>query len=124
MLNQQDEINGWQDDERDWHHMCDNYAELVVPSEEEMTKMALKQSQWYRTDGGVAYCKTTNIFFWRGNYYRVTPESIKKKKRLLLQQQRQRLSDKLAENLQFQQRIEEKLKAIDAELELYKDKYI
>jgi hypothetical protein len=106
----------WQDDERQWHDTCDNYGEVVHPSEAEIAKMHLKQSPWYRTDGGIAYCKITNTFLKKQIYYRVTEDSMKRKQKQLKVRERARWQDKWEENMYFKHIIEEKLKEIDEEL--------
>jgi len=107
----------WQDDDRQWHDTCDNYGEVVHPSQEEIAKMHLKQSPWYRTDGGIAYCKITNTFLKKQIYYRVTEDSIKRKQLQLKLRDRAKWQDKWEENRYFQFIIEQKLKEIDEELQ-------
>jgi len=106
----------WQDNEREWQETCDNYGEIIAPLEEEIAKMQFVTSQWYRTDGGIAYCKITNTFLKNKIYYRVTEDSIKRKQKQIKTRERARWQDKWEENMYFKHIIEEKLKEIDEEL--------
>lgn len=98
--------NTWQENEREWFDVCDAYGEEIHPGKEDITHMHFVTSQWYRTDGGIAYCKKTNTFR-RGEgggnpkYYRVTEESIVRKKHLLQDRKKKRYRDML-EDLEFQ----------------------
>jgi len=105
----------WQNNEREWFEMCDAYGEEIHPGKQDIADMHFVTSQWYRTDGGIAYCKKTNTFR-RGSsppkYYRVTEESIARKKRILRDRKRKGYQDML-EDLELQkQRIEQILRRL------------
>jgi len=98
----------WQNNEREWFDMCDAYGEEIYPGKEEIAEMHFVASPWYRTDGGIAYCKKTNTFCRRGidnppKYYRVTEESIARKKRILHNRKKKYYQDML-EDLECQKR--------------------
>lgn len=107
----------WQDDYRQWFDVCDSYGEIIQPTEEEIKSMCPVQSKWYRTDGGIGYCKATNIFVRRYDYtikyYRVTEESKARKIQERKRQTKRYLEEKLAEVIKTKEKIEQKLKELE-----------
>jgi len=91
----------WQKDERVWHEWCDNFSEPITPTEDELRRLKPKSSQWYRTDGSIAYCIDTNIFVRRGlegitKYFRVTEDSIVRRNTQRRLQRQHYLREKIA----------------------------